>query len=760
MLISDPTYPERVYAGVLGKIIGVYLGRPFEGWTNERIEAELGEIWYYVHERLGKPLIVADDDITGTFTFVRALDDTDPVGAEPTSREIGDTWLNSIIEGKSILWWGGIGMSTEHTAYHRLAHGMKAPESGSIETNGPVVAEQIGAQIFIDGWGLVRPSDPEGAAALAAEAGRVSHDGEAVYAAQVVAALVSSAFDCTGAAGGEAVSGPTMDAMLDTALGLVPTDSTIRRLADDLRDRRASDDDWRSGLALLKQRYGYDRYPGNCHVVPNHGVVLMSLIWAPDDFQRALMIANTAGWDTDCNSGNVGAIMGVRLGLPGINAGPDFRGPVADRLVLPTADGGRATSDALHEAYALVGYARRLAREPHVAPKDGARFHFSLEGSVQGFRPRSGDGLCDDVIVDNTAMGGSGERMLLVRFSGLAPGQEVEVDTDVAPAARFYEGGGYGMTASPIVYPGQRLRAHVLAPESQWGDIGVQLVALGGGPVDRSSESSPSYASTGTSFVQKGSAVTLEPGAAGEATLEVKDAGGMPLSKIGLRVSRPEGSPVSRGSVMVDRVVIEDAPRFELTFAWPRREAEAGETASPVAATQGDPAPTAVWARYWTNAMDRFSFRPGELFAAQDHGEGQLLIGTREWRAYTVRATIVPHLFERGGVVICNRGLRRYLALELLPDGSAELVRQWDDEREVLARERCGLVLEAAVEMTLGVEGTTLRASVTPAVEAAAIGPAKLEAEVDESRLLAGGSAGLIVREGSMSLRRFAVAPV
>jgi len=29
-------YTERVYAGVLGKIIGVYLGRPFEGWTYVR----------------------------------------------------------------------------------------------------------------------------------------------------------------------------------------------------------------------------------------------------------------------------------------------------------------------------------------------------------------------------------------------------------------------------------------------------------------------------------------------------------------------------------------------------------------------------------------------------------------------------------------------------------------------------------------------------------------------------------------------------
>jgi hypothetical protein len=48
-------YDERVYAGVLGKIIGVYVGRPFEGWSYERIMAELGEIAYYVHERRGVP---------------------------------------------------------------------------------------------------------------------------------------------------------------------------------------------------------------------------------------------------------------------------------------------------------------------------------------------------------------------------------------------------------------------------------------------------------------------------------------------------------------------------------------------------------------------------------------------------------------------------------------------------------------------------------------------------------------------------------
>ncbi len=44
-------YAERVYAGVLGKIIGVCLGRPVEGWDHERIISELGKIHYYVNDR-------------------------------------------------------------------------------------------------------------------------------------------------------------------------------------------------------------------------------------------------------------------------------------------------------------------------------------------------------------------------------------------------------------------------------------------------------------------------------------------------------------------------------------------------------------------------------------------------------------------------------------------------------------------------------------------------------------------------------------
>ena len=280
-------YVERVYAGVLGKIIGVYLGRPFEGWSFERIMAELGEIWYYVHEQRGVPLVVTDDDISGTFTFIRSLEDA-AFPAEITPRQIGETWLNYLIEKRTILWWGGAGNSTEHTAYIRLKNGIQAPQSGSRALNGPIVSEQIGAQIFIDGWAMVSPGDPERAAELARRAGSVSHDGEALYGAQSLAAMEALAF-----------TESKIDRLLDTAMRVIPGNSVIHGLIGDLRNWHTKDGDWRKTRERIVAKHGYHRYGGGCHIVPNHALIVLGLLYGEGDFQKSLMICNTSGWDTD-----------------------------------------------------------------------------------------------------------------------------------------------------------------------------------------------------------------------------------------------------------------------------------------------------------------------------------------------------------------------------------------------------------------------------------------------------------------------------
>ena len=216
----------------MGKIISVYLGRPFEGWDYKEISDQLGDINYYVHEKLNVPLIVTDDDISGTFTFIRALEDYH-YSKDITPAQIGQKWLNYIIEKKTILWWGGFENSTEHTAFLRLKNGVQAPLSGSMNLNSKIVAEQIGAQIFIDGWALVSPGNPEQAVKLAKEAGSVSHDGEAIYGAQMIAAMEALAF-----------VEKDISKIINESKRFIPKDSTIFKLISDIQDWSAGNIDW------------------------------------------------------------------------------------------------------------------------------------------------------------------------------------------------------------------------------------------------------------------------------------------------------------------------------------------------------------------------------------------------------------------------------------------------------------------------------------------------------------------------------------
>src|SRR5690349_6425396 len=138
-------YLEKLYAGYLGMNIGIRLGAPVEPtiWTYERIHSTYGEITDYVKEYKN---FAADDDANGPFYFLRALYD-DAIDRDITPNDVARTWLNYAREGKGMFWWGGYGISTEHTAYVNLKNGIPAPQSGSIEQNGEIIAEQIGGQI-------------------------------------------------------------------------------------------------------------------------------------------------------------------------------------------------------------------------------------------------------------------------------------------------------------------------------------------------------------------------------------------------------------------------------------------------------------------------------------------------------------------------------------------------------------------------------------------------------------------------------------
>lgn len=479
-------YAERVYAGVLGKIIGVYAGRPFEQWPQKAIEAKFGEINRFVADEAGVPLIVADDDISGTFTFLRAI--LDYKLTEPAPEAVAKVWLDYIIENQTILWWGGLGVSAEHTAFLRLKNGITAPASGSSEHNGKIMAEQIGAQIFIDGWGLICPNAPADAAAWADAAGRVSHDGEAIEGAKAVAAMVAAAF-----------SSPSIDDLIEVALSAVDPNCLIHRVIRDVRDWFKSGLTWREGLAKIQQQYGYDVFPGGCHIVPNHALVIHALLHSRGSFSDGMRVVNTCGYDTDCNSANVGCILGVRNGLAGFVDGYDWRTPVNDRLFLPTADGGRSISDAVIEARMVIESAQMIRGiEPQAALP---RFGFEFSGSTQGFS------AFGDAQVSHT----DGLRIVAENGGAITP-------TFLEPSN--LGSGGYSLVACPTLYPGQAVIANAVATGPS--EVGFALQYAG---------------EDDTIQTWEGPSTRLQAGEALALTMTCPEFGGAPILGIGLKVT-------------------------------------------------------------------------------------------------------------------------------------------------------------------------------------------------------------------------------
>jgi ADP-ribosylglycohydrolase len=696
-------YIERVYAGVLGKMIGVYLGRPFEGWSYERIMAELGEVWYYVHDKIGVPLIVTDDDISGTFTFLRALPDFG-CRKDISPEQIGQTWLNYLVENRTVLWWGGLGNSTEHTAYIRLKNGIPAPRSGAIATNGKVVAEQIGAQIFIDGWAMVAPGDPALAVDLARRAGSVSHDGEAIYGAQVLAAMEAQAF-----------VEQDINALLDCGVSYIPKDSVIYRMISDLREWHAELPDWRMALAKIVENYGYDRYGGNCHMVPNHALIILGLLYGQGDFQKSLMITNTAGWDTDCNSGNIGCLLGIRNGLAGLNIGPDWRGPVADRLYLPTADGGRCVSDAVSETSAIVNIARAFEGLEPYAPKGGARFHFELDGAVQGFQAAAPGADNAPARVENVAgHSRAGARSLAIRYAHTAPGQPVRVFTPTFVAPDAINMPGYGLMACPTLYPGQTVTASLEADAGNPGLVAVTLYLR-------------RYAAKDALVQVAGPARKLRPGETAALSWQIPDMGSFPIAEIGLEIHGADGLA---GSLYLDSLDWRGAPDALFT-----RPAGAGK----------------AWKISWVSSVDHWEdwgepFRP-----IQDQGRGMLIHGASDWANYRAEADVTPHMVSAAGLAVCVQGLERYYSLTLGKDGVVRLVKAWYGERVIMGQTAFAWEFGQTYRLALETQGGRLRAWID--------GTLLFEAEDSQNPLL-GGAVALVCAEGRSATQAVRVSPV
>lgn len=371
-------YVEKVYASILAMNAGIRLGAPVEAieWTSEIIQEVFGDVRDYLKDYT---VFSADDDANGPLFFIRAIDDY-AKGRPLEPEDVAKTWLNYMREGLGMIWWGGDQISTEHTAYLNLKKGIRAPKSGSIEENGEILAEQIGGQIFIDSFALIFPNNPRKAADYAEASASVSHDGDGILGARFIAACISSAF-----------TPKEISAIIEDGLNEIPRTSNYAKVVRAVTEfHKKNPNDFRACRQFLEEEWGYDKYGGICHIIPNAGVCVLALLYGKGNVSRTIEIATMCGWDTDCNAGNVGSIVGVLQGIEGIAA--NYRKPINDTIVSSSVSGYLNIVDlpTIAKQLALLGYRENGEEAPKYLvdsyKEEDVYFDFIYSGSTHGFK--------------------------------------------------------------------------------------------------------------------------------------------------------------------------------------------------------------------------------------------------------------------------------------------------------------------------------------------------------------------------------------
>lgn len=628
---------DKIYAGFLGMNIGIRLGAPVEpvAWDYERIKSVYGEIDGYLKNYKN---FAADDDVNGPVYFLRALTDGG-VKNEFTAEQVGEAWLNYARNGIGMFWWGGYGVSTEHTAYLNLKNGIPAPESGSSEKNGIELSEQIGGQIFIDTWGFIWPGNPQKAAEYAMKAASVSHDGNGLYGAAFMAACIAAAFEAE-----------SIEEIIRTGLKYIPDNSTYSRVIRAVCDFHSKHpESFHACMEYLIAEWGYDKYGGVCHIIPNAGVCALSLLYGEGSLARTVEIASMCGWDTDCNAGNVGSIVGVYAGLDGVPG--HYREPINDALIVSGISGSLNILDIPSFVKELAQIACLLTGdklpENIKLPNDGEiLFDFELPGSTHGIRLSNEIRFMKRHSFEKSF---SGKGSLEIIVDRILPADKCRVYYKPFYRREDFNDERYKPVFSPTVYSGQRASMQ-LYPEL-WLD-GILTVT-------------PYIETAMEKKVRMLERITLVPKQWNEVSFFIPDTYGDQIAEIGFVIEVPdETSSRVFGRIWLDDFSVYGDSEYSVDM---KLQAEEFAQITP------------------------FSFNDckGSLCNGRLHIEadtcGQAFTGNYYGCEGRIEATMIPISGNGSSLVVRGMGARNYYSLGFASENRIRICRTLKGKRSVLA---------------------------------------------------------------------------
>jgi ADP-ribosylglycohydrolase len=317
--ITSNEYYNKVFGSWIGRVAGDFVGAPVEFVPYSTIKEKYGNITDYP-----EPINleeVNDDEMYE----ICALVALEKHGINLTAKNIAQEWVDLLYDKN---------FTAEKIALDNLRNGIWPPKSGTFNN---YFYDAIGAQMRADIWGLIAPGYPELAKQYAEMDGSISHAGVGIEGEVYVAALISNAFFEN-----------DIRKNIEMALKYIPAAENslytqIIKKAQEIYEKYPND--FRKAIGDLieywnhvkknelkitgvtgsmsesrlskKRKIVFLRNIGGVHVLPNIGIIILSLLYGANDddpLGRSICVAAMMGLDTDCNCGNIGTIIGVQLG--------------------------------------------------------------------------------------------------------------------------------------------------------------------------------------------------------------------------------------------------------------------------------------------------------------------------------------------------------------------------------------------------------------------------------------------------------------
>ena len=331
---SSEEVTRRLHGGLLGRICGCMLGKPFEGWRRHEIQiwnetcgnwplsdycprpssdqmeeisnrggrTELGWADGWTREKLVSA--VEDDDINYT---IAGFDIVRKYGAEFRPVDVAEYWCANLPLFMMC--------TAERVAYRNFTMSILPPDSA---THRNPYREWIGAQIRADAFGYLNPGNPSRAAEWAWRDASISHIKNGIYGEMWVAAMLAIAYVES-----------SFEVIIEKALTYLPPKS---RFVEDVRKVITGFQEGKSYEELVQivhDQWDETSAHGWCHTNSNAQLVAIALLYGGGDFTKTISMAVMPGFDTDCNGATAGSVWGVVNGVDAIPS--SWSAPLNDR---------------------------------------------------------------------------------------------------------------------------------------------------------------------------------------------------------------------------------------------------------------------------------------------------------------------------------------------------------------------------------------------------------------------------------------------